>query len=63
MKNWKTSLVGIVGILFLLVGLVLVAVKVITFDELVKSLALVATFLGGLGAMLAKDHNVTGGEK
>jgi predicted membrane-bound spermidine synthase len=63
MKNWKTSLVGIIGIIFLVVGLSLVIAKVITFNDLVQSLALVATFLGALAAFFAKDHNVTGGTK
>jgi len=60
-KNWRTNLIGLIGIIFLVIGMVLVLTKKITFTELVGSLAIVSTFLGALNSFFSKDSNVTGG--
>ena len=60
-KNWRTNLIGLIGIIFLVIGMVLVLTKKITFTELVQSLAIVATFLGALNAFFSEDAKVKGG--
>lgn len=61
--SWKTSLIGIIGIVFLFVGLGLVYLKLATLTELGISLALVTTFLSSMGNFFAKDSDVTGGTR
>lgn len=63
MKNWKTTLVGIIGMLFLVIGVILVIYKVITFTELIGSLAIVSTFLVSMNGFVGKDGDVTGGSR
>ena len=62
-KNWKTSLMGVIGILFILIALALVYFGKATLSE-------VATFGGSMGLILttilgflSKDYNVSGGSK
>ena len=60
-KNWKTNLIGLIGIIFLVLGMALVLKKTITFEVLVGSLSIVATFLGALNAFFSQDAKVKGG--
>jgi hypothetical protein len=61
--NWKTSLIGIIGLAYLLIGLVLVYFKTITLTEFAQSLALVAVFLTSVLGFFSKDSDVTGGKR
>lgn len=62
-KSWKTTTIGVLGALYLIVGLILVGYKVFTLSEFTESLSFVAVFLGAILAFFAKDSNVTGGSK
>jgi len=57
-KSWKTTALGIIGIIYLLVGLSLVAYKIVTITEFASSLAFVSVFLSSLVAFFAKDSDV-----
>lgn len=52
MRNWKTTLAGILAILG-------VAVKIASTGQ--GDASDLAAFLAGVGLLMAKDHNVTGG--
>jgi len=54
MKNWKTALLGAIGLVYLTVGLILVAYKVFTLTELSSSLAVVGIFLTSILGIVAK---------
>lgn len=63
MKNWKTTLVGIIGLITLFIGLVLVYLGKVTLTDLGTFLTPVSVFLGAIVAILAKDGDVTGGTR
>jgi hypothetical protein len=53
--NWKTTAIGIVGLIYLLSGLFLVIYKLVTIAEFAASLAFVSVFLTSLIGIFAKD--------
>ena len=59
-KNWKTSAGGVSAILAGLAGL-LSLFKAGNFDTNAIMTA-IGTIGGGIGLLMAKDHNVTGGD-
>jgi len=62
-KSWKTSLMGVIGILVLLICLFLVYSGKCTLTELASFLSPVALFIGSILAFLTKDSDVTGGTR
>ena len=63
MKNWKTTLIGIIGMIYLVAGLILVGFKRFTLTEFSSSLTFVGVFLGALLGFFSKDSDVTGGTR
>ena len=63
MKSWKTGLLGIIGLIYLIVGLILVGYKKFTLTEFTQSLAVVGVFLSSLMGIFSKDSDVTGGTR
>lgn len=63
MKSWKTSLIGILRMVFFFTCLALVYFKVITFTEFIGSLVVVGVFFSATSDMFSKDSDVTGGAK
>jgi len=60
MKSWKTTFVGILGLLTILIVTALLFLKIITATEAGLILGAVGSFIGTLAALLAKDYNATG---
>ena len=62
MKNisWRTSVVGIFGLLVLIGSGWLIFLGKATFPEVSGALGAIALFLGSIAALLAKDKKVTG---
>ena len=62
MKNlsWRTSVVGIFGMLILIGSGWLIYKGKATVPEVGGALGAIALFLGSIAALLAKDKNVTG---
>ena len=54
-KDWKTTTLGISGLLYLLVGIILSALKVVSITDFASSLALVAVFLTSILGFFAGD--------
>jgi len=55
MKNWKTTLVGVIGLITLFIGFVLVYTGKVTLSDLGTFLTPVSIFLGAIVAILAGD--------
>lgn len=55
MKDWRTSSVGIFGLIILLIGFALVYLGKITITDLGTFLTPVSIFLGAIVAILAGD--------
>jgi hypothetical protein len=63
MRNWKTSLIGLFGVVYLFSGLILVYFKFVTLSEFAGSLALVSVFMTSILGFFSKDSDVTGGKR
>lgn len=63
MKSWKTSLVGILRMVFFFLCLALIYFKVITFTEFIGSLVVVGIFFSATSDLFSKDSDVTGGTR
>lgn len=62
MKNisWKTTLVGIFGMIIFILALLLVYFEKATFTEVATGLSFITPFLLGLLGILTKDKDKTG---
>lgn len=63
MRNWKTNLVAIIGVIILLIAMLLVYFGKTTLTEVGQFLGPIAVFLGIILGFVSKDHNVTGSAK
>lgn len=62
-KSWKTSMMGVIGVVTLFICLLLVYFGKCTLTELASFLSPVALFIGSILAFLTKDSDVTGGTR
>lgn len=62
-KSWKTSLMGVIGILVLFICLLLIYLGKCTLTELASFLSPMALFLVSIVSFLTKDSDVTGGTR
>jgi len=62
-KSWKTSLMGVIGILVLSICILLIYLGKCTLTELASFLSPLALFIGSIVAFLTKDSDVTGGTR
>lgn len=62
-KSWKTSLMGLIGLVILLICLLLIYLGKCTLTELASFLSPMALFIGSIVAFLTKDSDVTGGTR
>jgi hypothetical protein len=58
-KSWKTTLVGIIGVIFLMLSMTLVFLGKATLTEVTKYAGGIGTCLTILNSFLAKDSTAT----
>lgn len=62
-KSWKTSLIGVIGIIVLFICLFLVYTEKCTLLDVASVLSPISIFLAAIIAFLTKDSDVTGGTR
>ena len=58
--SWKTTMVGIIGLVLAIILIVLVYLKIISMSDFAVGLASLSTFLGIILSVFAKDSDKTG---